>query len=288
MNFRTDLAAEIKPDIEQKTGGVSAKRERRGDIEITTIEIENEIGARLLAKPVGTYISFALPPYLEQENDAFAVGLISGALRTLFPKKQGTVLVVGLGNRDITPDALGPHTVQRVLATRHIRQELGAVQGLEELRPVAVISPGVLGKTGIETLEVIRGAVQAVQPNLVLAVDAFAAKDSERLGTTVQLATSGICPGSGVGNSRKALDYNSLGVPVISIGVPTVVDASTLAAEIAGEQALKRVRPYGREMFVTPREIDVIIQRAAKLLSEVLNAALQPAYTLEEIAGLMA
>ena len=196
-------------------------------------------------------------------------------------------MVVGLGNREITPDALGPETAARVLATRHIRKELGEVEGLENLQPVAVLSPGVLGKTGIETLEIIKGAVASVKPSLVIAVDAFAARETERLGTTVQIASSGICPGSGVGNSRKAVDKNSLGVPVISIGVPTVVDASTLAAELAGVGDDKRLTPHGRQLFVTPREIDVIIDRAAALLSRVLNSALQPRYTLEEINALL-
>lgn len=288
MNFRTDLAAEIKTDVNKKTGGVSAKGERYGEVDIITIEIENEIGEKIIGKPKGTYITFSLPPFLEQTDEGMALKIISSRLRSLFPKKKGTVLVVGLGNREITPDALGPATASKVLATRHIKKELGEVSGLENLNPVAVISPGVLGKTGIETLEIIKGAVAAVKPSLVIAVDAFAARDTERLGTTVQISSSGICPGSGVGNGRKALDKNSLGVPVISIGVPTVVDASTLVAELAGEGSLSRARSHGKEMFVTPREIDLIIERASKLLSRVLNSALQPEYSLEEITSLMA
>lgn len=287
MNYRTDLAVELKTDLDKKTGGVSAKREHYGEIEITGIEIENEIGERLLGKPQGSYITFSLPPFLEGSDASMAVKIITARLRALFPKEKGTVMVVGLGNRTVTPDALGPYTAEKVLATRHIKSELGEVEGLEDLAPVAVLAPGVLGKTGIETLEIIKGAVASVKPSLVIAVDAFAARDCERLGTTVQIASSGICPGSGVGNSRKALSQKTLGVPVISIGVPTVVDASTLAANIAGENACAKVRSHGKEMFVTPREIDVIIERASRLLSRVLNAALQPKYTLEEIESLM-
>ena len=287
MNFRTDLAAEIKTDIHQKTGGVSASKEKYGEITVTTIEVQNEIGERLLGKPVGKYICFSLPPFLEPTDEKMAQKIIATRLRSLFPKKTGTVLVVGLGNRDITPDALGPKTVQKVLATRHIREELGEVEGLESLRPVAVIAPGVLGKTGIESIELIKGAVQSVKPSLVIVIDAFAARESERLGNTVQLASSGICPGSGVGNSRKAVNEKTLGVPVISIGVPTVVDASTIVRDIAGESALQKVKPFGKEMFVTPREIDLLIERGAGLLSRVLNAVLQPAYTAEEIGALM-
>ncbi|MBE6818614.1 MAG: GPR endopeptidase [Ruminococcaceae bacterium] len=288
MAFRTDLAVELKPDIDRKTGGVSAHREHYGEMEITTIVVENEIGERLLGKPKGRYISIALPPFLEDADSPMVQSIIAARLKKLLPKTSGTALVVGLGNCAVTPDALGPQTAERVLATRHIRAELGEVEGLEDLQPVAVFSPGVLGKTGIETLELIRGAVQTVKPAFVIAVDAFAARESERLGNTVQLASSGICPGSGVGNSRKALDQNSLGVPVISIGVPTVVDASTLLADTAGESAAARAKPFGKEMFVTPREIDMIIERASKLLARVLNAVLQPAYSAEQIQSLMA
>ena len=188
----------------------------------------------------------------------------------------------------MTPDALGPKTAERVLATEHIKRELGEVEGLEKLKSVAVFTPGVLGKTGIESVELIKGAVKSVQPDAVIAVDAFAARESERLGNTVQIASSGICPGSGVGNSRKALNQESLGVPVISVGVPTVVDASTLVREVAGEHALNKVMPFGKEMFVTPREIDALIERGAQLISRVLNRVLQPEYTLEEIQSLMA
>ncbi|MBQ6380284.1 MAG: GPR endopeptidase [Clostridia bacterium] len=288
MSFRTDLAVELKPDIHKKTGGVSAFQEQYGEITVTTIEVENEIGERLLGKPKGTYISFALPPLLEESDSAPAQSIITARLKKLLPKQRGCALVVGLGNRAITPDALGPNTAEKILATRHIKEELGTVEGLEALQPVAVLSPGVLGKTGIETLELIRGAVKAVKPSVVIVIDAFAARESERLGNTVQIASSGICPGSGVGNSRKAVNQSSLGVPVISIGVPTVVDAATLLADAAGEQAAESAKPFGREMFVTPREIDLIIHRAARLLARVLNTALQPAYSWEQIQSLMA
>ena len=287
MNYRTDLAMELKTDIEEKTGGVSAHREQYGDITLTSIEVQNEIGARLIGKPIGKYICFSLPPFLEPADSSAALRLISAHLRAMLPRQCAGVLVIGLGNREITPDALGPLTASQILATRHIKRELGEVEGLEKLQPVAVLSPGVLGKTGIESLEIIRGAVESVRPDAVIVIDAFAARESERLGNTVQLANAGICPGSGVGNSRKAINRESLGVPVISIGVPTVVDASTLVRDVAGEQALEKARPFGQEMFVTPREIDALIQRAAKLLGRAINMVLQPHYTLEEIQALM-
>ena len=285
MNFRTDLACELKTDLNKKTGGVSAKEEKYGEIIINTITVENEIGERLLGKPKGTYYTFTLPEYSENSTDNITVKLICTRLRHLLPKKQGTVLVVGLGNRDITPDALGPFASKNVLATRHIRSEILAENDFEDLKPVAVLAPGVLGKTGIETLEIIKGAVNTVKPSAVIVIDAFAARSAERLGKTVQLASSGICPGSGVGNSRKAVTRESLGVPVISIGVPTVVDALTLAGDAAGENA--NLPQSISEMFVTPREIDLIIERSAKIISESINAALQPAYTIDEINDLL-
>lgn len=285
MNFRTDLACELKTDLNKKTGGVSAKEEKFGEIIINTITVENEIGERLLGKPKGTYYTFTLPEFLESETENITVKLICSRLKSLLPKNTGTVLVVGLGNRDITPDALGPFASKNVLATRHIKSELPAESDFEDLKPVAVLAPGVLGKTGIETLEIIKGAVNTVKPSAIIVIDAFAARSADRLGKTVQLASSGICPGSGVGNSRKAVNKESLGVPVISIGVPTVVDALTLAHDAVGESG--DFPQNISEMFVTPREIDLIIERSAKIISESINSALQPAYSLEEIKDLI-
>lgn len=285
MNFRTDLACELKTDLNKKTGGVSAKEEKFGEIIINTITVENEIGERLLGKPKGTYYTFTLPEFSESETENITVKLICSRLKSLLPKNTDTVLVVGLGNRDITPDALGPFASKNVLATRHIKSELPAESDFEDLKPVAVLAPGVLGKTGIETLEIIKGAVNTVKPSAVIVIDAFAARSADRLGKTVQLASSGICPGSGVGNSRKAVNKESLGVPVISIGVPTVVDALTLAHDAVGESG--DFPQNISEMFVTPREIDLIIERSAKIISESINSALQPAYSLEEIKDLI-
>lgn len=288
MNYRTDLACELKTDLNKKTGGVSAKEEKFGEIIINTITVENEIGERLLGKPKGTYYTFTLPDYSESETENTAIKLICSRIRKLLPKKQGTVLVVGLGNRDITPDALGPFASKNVLATRHIKSEILLQSDFEDLKPVAVLAPSVLGKTGIETLEIIKGAVNTVKPSAVIVIDAFAARSAERLGKTVQLASSGICPGSGVGNSRKAVNKESLGVPVISIGVPTVVDAVTLAAQISGENENKNISPSYSTMFVTPREIDLIIERSAKIISASINTALQPSYSMQEINDLLA
>lgn len=209
--------------------------------------------------------------------DEDQITAIKNELFSLVPQ-DGVVLVVGLGNTNITPDALGPKTASRVLATRHITQEIARSVGLEGLRGVAVLSPGVLGQTGIETSEIIMGTIQRVNPSAVIVIDALASRRLSRLGCTVQMADTGISPGSGVGNVRTEISQDTLGVPVISVGVPTVVDATTLAYDLIGTQPqdTQLVEPRGAKMIVTPREIDILIDRAAQLLSHSINCALQP------------
>ena len=196
-------------------------------------------------------------------------------------------LVVGLGNAQITPDALGPLTVRQILATRHIPAQLAEQTGLSGLRPVAAIAPGVLGQTGIETGEIILSIVRDLSPAAVVAVDALAAGSPERLGCTIQLSDSGISPGSGVLNARKELSRQSLGVPVLSLGIPTVVDGGTLVCGLLGCEDESRVPEEARAMMVTPRDVDALIERGAKHLSLALNAALQPQLSLEEISYLV-
>ena len=200
---------------------------------------------------------------------------------------EGMVLVVGLGNAQITPDALGPLTVRQILATRHIPAQLAEQTGLSGLRPVAAIAPGVLGQTGIETGEIILSIVRDLSPAAVVAVDALAAGSPERLGCTIQLSDSGISPGSGVLNARKELSRQSLGVPVLSLGIPTVVDGGTLVCGLLGCEDESRVPEEARAMMVTPRDVDALIERGAKHLSLALNAALQPQLSLEEISYLV-
>ena len=187
------------------------------------------------------------------------------------------VLVAGLGNRAITPDALGAQTAEQVLATRHIHGEIARITGLDGLRPVAVVSTGVLGCTGVETRELLTALAREFRPSAVIAVDALAARSLGRLGCTIQLSTGGISPGSGVNNARPQLSRETLGVPVIGIGVPTVVDAGTLAADLLGRAAPKdKVSPRGASMVVTPREIDLLITRAARMVAMAINTALNP------------
>ena len=217
------------------------------------------------------------------------VQVLSEEIKRLLPK-YGTVLVAGLGNEKITPDALGPRAADYILASRHINGELAKKIGLEGLRSVAAVVPGVLGKTGIETAEILEGTVKKIKPSAVIAIDSLASRKLERLGATVQLADSGISPGSGIGNRRNAIDSSSLGVPVIAIGVPTVVDAATMTMDILeshdslSDEFKKHIASSSQgRMMVTPKEIDLVIERAAKFVAMGINLALQPQLKAEEI-----
>lgn len=291
MNFRTDLAVERREYIGKKTiDGVISSYEHYDGVKVTRIEIIDKNGERLLEKPQGKYITLEMPPFTGYtELNGNKVEVLSAELRKLLPK-YGTVLVAGLGNDKITPDALGPKCADYILASRHIDNELAEKIGLEGLRSVAAIVPGVLGKTGIETSEIIEGTVKKIKPSAVIAVDSLASRRLERLGATVQLSDSGISPGSGIGNRRVAIDRESLGVPVIAVGVPTVVDAATMAMDILedgsslSEQTKKQIHNSAQgKMMVTPKEIDLVIERAARFIAMGINLALQPQLEAEEI-----
>lgn len=282
MQYRTDLAMEL----DEVFGGELSSNELRrsetqhGAVKLIRMEICGDRAQTVLGKPKGIYVTAVLPPLSDCDTDLEEhASFIGDTLRELLPP-NGTVLVAGLGNRAITPDALGPQTASLVLATRHIEGEFARAAGLDDLRPTAVIAPGVLGKTGVETGEILRGICEVVKPSAVIAVDALAAHSVARLGCTVQLCNSGISPGSGVGNHRKALDQQSLGVPVVAVGVPTVVDAQVIAAEWNGGDGDDCV---GNGMMVTPREIDLIIGRASKVVAMAINHALQPDYSPLEL-----
>lgn len=291
MNFRTDLAIERQEYHEKKTlDGVLSKEEILDGVKITTIEIVNEEGERLIGKPKGRYITLETDR-LYNSSEAFSAvsDVLCRKLRLLLPK-EGTVLVAGLGNEDITPDALGPKCLGQLLATRHIDREFAESLGLGSLRSVAGIVPGVLGKTGIETVEIISGVVKKISPSCVIAVDALASRSTARLGTTVQLCDTGVSPGSGVGNRRKGINAETLGVPVIAIGVPTVVDALTMASDIiekTGASLNEADFPEHRQMMVTPKEIDSLIDKAARLVAMGINLALQEGLTAEDIAEIV-
>ena len=294
MYFRTDLALEETQQLPHPLPGISSTQTKAGSLNVHIVEVQTAQAAQQLRKPVGRYITVETPPLsgsaLPSQED------ISAAAQQLSPllPQEGTVLVVGLGNTDITPDALGPDTAAGVLATRHLTGEVAKSTGLDNLRGVAVLAPGVMGQTGIESGEIIAGVVEQIQPCAVIAIDALAARSASRIGCTLQFSNSGITPGAGVHNARKELCQQTLGVPVISVGIPTVVDAATLASDLLygqqepDPQVRALFEPRGAKMMVTPREIDLVIERGSRFLSAIINTALQPSLSLEDISYLMA
>lgn len=292
MNFRTDLAIECKEEYgESEIEGVKYTEKYNETSKTTIIEVLNKKGELAIGKPIGNYVTVEVPNFSsdgEILDDRLTA--VKEELARLVPT-DGIILVAGLGNDNITPDALGPRTVDKIIATRHISAELAKSVGLEGLRMVCAVAPGVLGQTGIETGEIIMGVSKSVKPSAVITVDALASRRLSRLGCTVQIADTGVTPGSGVGNARAQINEQTLGVPVISIGVPTVVDAATLANDLLGDgeeekDLFSKLDGQGANMIVTPREIDLMIDRAAKLLALAINSALQPTLTAEDIMAM--
>ena len=237
-SIRTDLALEQKERFEADNVEISGvvleeNYDEEREIKITTVKIETENGAKTMGKPVGTYITIEAPNMAipdEGYHEEISREL-SKFLKTLLKKEKGdySVLVVGLGNRQVTPDALGPYVADNLNVTRHIIKEYGKyAMGEEKVHLVSAVVPGVTGQTGMETVEIVKGIVQETKPDFIVAIDALAARNSKRLNRTIQIADTGIHPGSGVGNQRNAINRETVGVPVIAIGVPTVVDAATI------------------------------------------------------------
>lgn len=277
MNARTDLAIEKDSFISgDRPKGIRRKIFETEKTKITKISVLDKEAAEAMGKPVGEYITVELDEFsYDTELLDDRMKSISTQISSLLPKGDGTVLVAGIGNKDITPDALGPRCAEGIFSTRHITSELAEEIGLDFLNPVCSLATGVLGQTGIETGEIIKSVADAIKPKAVIVIDALAAAGLERLGRTVQITDTGITPGSGVGNKRAEISKNTLGVPVIAIGVPTVVDAVTLARAMTGNKTATE-NAEAQNMMVTPREIDVMIERAAKLISLCVNCALQP------------
>lgn len=288
MSFRTDLALETRELLGTNIPGIKHNERMEGNIKITNIEILNDSASQSLKKPKGKYVTIEFPTLTDnfQHSDK-RIEIVSKEIASLITNK-GLVLVVGVGNTDITPDALGPKATSYILATRHIKGELARSTGLDKLRPVSAIFPGVLGQTGIETSEFITSIVNKLKPSCVIIIDALASKQAKHLGCTIQISNTGITPGSGVGNSRPQINKDTLNVPVISIGVPTVVDASTLAYSLINEDKAPEnlneiISTHGSDMMVTPREIDLLIERASKLIGLSINCALQKDFSAEDI-----
>ncbi|MBQ9229184.1 MAG: GPR endopeptidase [Eubacterium sp.] len=274
MQNRTDLALESYESKDKTAIDGVVVREKNG---VTTVEVRNEHGAKALGKPVGSYITLKMPSFVN-DTDIFdgRLNRFADALRTMLPPEPASVLVAGLGNKNITADALGPITNRYVLATRHIVEELCSHAGFEGLRCVSAVTTGVLGDTGIESAEIIKGIVQQIRPSCVITVDALAASSMERLGTTVQLSSSGISPGSGVGNHRHEISLATVGVPVVAVGIPTVVSTAVLTDKTKAEEA-----------FVTPREIDRITEQGAKLIGMGINVCLHRNISGEDLYALV-
>lgn len=290
MYLRTDLAVEARELAGGSVKGIDYKTYSESGLSISRLTVKTEKAKQTLGKDVGTYITVALPSLTDNFTSTDKrLAAIGREIRRLIPV-NGLILVVGLGNEEITPDALGPKTALKVLATRHIQGELARSAGLDGLRPVAVMNTGVTGQTGIETGEYILSVVKRIRPNAVVVIDALASRRLERLGTTLQISDAGISPGAGVGNHRTRINKDTIGVPVISVGVPTVVDVQTLAGDLLGlerQGELENLPKLSRNMVVIPREIDLLTERASRLLGFALNAALQDRFSLSELVELM-
>lgn len=273
MEKRYDLAVESFESAEtEKIDGVTVSENG----EVTTVKVTDKNGAAAIGKPVGSYVTLRVKSFVN-DTDIFDGRLTSFAdvLRSILPEKMNSVLVAGLGNKNITADALGPKTNSYILSTRHIVDELRRGSGLEGLFCVSSVETGVLGETGIETAELIRGIAAQIKPSCVITVDALAASSMERLGTTVQFSDSGISPGSGIGNHRHEISEKTIGVPVISIGIPTVVSTAVISSSAP------------QSAYVTPREIDRICEQGAKLIGMGINVCLHKGISPEDLYALV-
>ncbi|MBQ4569066.1 MAG: GPR endopeptidase [Ruminococcus sp.] len=294
MELRTDLAVEARELAQEDIRDVEYSKEKEHGLLIERLNIKTKRAGQLMGKEAGRYVTITLPPLTDNIKDTDErLPLIAGEIRRLLPV-NGLVFVAGLGNSQITPDALGPVCAGGVLATRHITGEVARSTGLDRLRSVAVLATGVTGQTGIETGELVLSVVKRIKPTAVIVIDALASRRLERLGCTLQISDTGISPGAGVGNHRTRLSEETLGVPVIALGVPTVVDAVTLVSDLVcpeddrQQQSLRdKVSPRGRAMVVTPREVDLLVQRAAKLLSLSINLALHSEISTSDLLSLL-
>lgn len=314
MNKRTDLALESaelywETSESREIDGVLVEEAGDEEIRITRVEIISEEGEKTIGKQQGKYITIELPSLVESDSSVLkkASQFLSDELRNMMGERKLT-LVCGLGNSEITPDSLGPKVNRRLVVTRHLFSYMP--DSVEHLAPVCALAPGVLGITGIETVEIIKGVVDRISPDLVIVVDALASRKTERVSSTIQISDSGISPGSGVGNRRKAINRETIGVPVIAVGVPMVVDAATIAndtidlvmgklIEQVGEelngllqnmdrdekhQFIRQSLPKEMEMMVvTPKDIDMLSDKIALVVANGINHALHSGITDEEI-----
>lgn len=316
-NIRTDLASEayeMLMEASQEISGINVSEEERHSLKITRVEVQTDEAQEKIGKPRGNYITMEIADVGAQEHEDYetACRILSDELKKLIQiPEDASVLVVGLGNWNVTPDALGPQVVSQLMVTRHLLEYIP--EHVEEgIRPVCAMSPGVLGITGIETGEIIRGVTEKIRPDLVIAVDALAARSMARVNTTIQLCDTGIAPGAGVGNKRKELSRTTLGIPVIAIGVPTVIDAATIAADTmqsitsAMRQTAKpdsglyaalsemdydkqlalakeALSPNMADFIVTPKDIDRKTEQISKIVANGINLALHKDIGFQDI-----
>ena len=312
-NKRTDLALEMHEmliEAAQEIQGVSITNDKRENLKVSHIKIETKEAENMMGKPIGNYITIEIPDIsltLTEDNDNISK-TISEELKKIINLNDGSsVLVVGLGNRFITPDSLGPSVISDLMITRHLFEYMPE-QTDKDLRVVSAISPGVLGITGIETVEIVKGVVDKVKPDCVIAIDALAARNVKRVISTIQITDVGINPGAGVGNNRKGLNEEFLGVPVIAIGIPTVIDAATITSDTIDSLKNNMQSPLGiigsishmdederykliketaeKELsyyFVTPKNVDVLIEKASKIVANGINLALHKNIDIKDI-----
>ena len=322
INVRTDLAIKAKEDYskvhEDEIDGIIVDKDTINDTKVTKVTIKNEDGAKKLGKPVGNYITIDIPDYTVydgeiMENVSEVVGKTMKALVNMTQDK--TALVVGLGNWKVTPDALGPKVVEKIMVTRHLKDVMPEAID-DSIIPVCAISPGVLGITGIETGDVIKALVEKIKPDLVVCVDALASRRIDRVNKTIQISDTGISPGAGVGNHRMKINEETLGVKVVAVGVPTVVDAATIAndsIDLVMDEFISKsekgsefynmiksidknekeilikelLNPYVGDLMVTPKEVDLVIDSLSKIIANGINISLQPNLDMDDINKFM-
>lgn len=270
-NIRTDLAVEAH-SFAMETGkldtieGVKHFVEDDDEVTVTTVVVESELGSKSIKKPIGNYYTIDIKENLIYADDQMrdkVVKHLSKIVKKIATDNKKVILIIGLGNWNVTPDALGPKVVNSIDVSRHVMKYLTETER-EEIKSVAAFAPGVLGITGIETFEMIKGAVEHVKPDLVILIDALAARDVKRISKTIQVTDTGITPGSGVGNRQMELSKSTLGVPVCAMGVPTVIDANNLSSS----------ETEFEDMVVTPKEIDKIISECSSVIAEAISIAL--------------
>lgn len=309
FNFRTDMAIERNDiykkqnNIENQIDGIETEEEEKDQIKISRVKILNEQGEKALAKPKGDYVTLDVENIktVDEEGIEKIAEILGDELREIIKKHISDtedILVVGLGNLYVTPDALGPKVVPEIQVTRHILQYMPSAMP-EDTRPVSAISPGVLGITGIETMEILKGIVDNIKPKMLIVIDALASRSIERISSSIQIADTGIVPGAGVGNTRKEISIKTLGIPVIALGIPTVVDLASITNDCIDlfieslqqkamsndylnklrekdnyEEIKEALIPKDYNMIVTPKEIDKLIENMSKIVSKGINMSL--------------